>query len=314
MQEMQAAENRKNGEFGGEWASDAAGAAEILTVRGLCKRYPAFSLKNVSFSVEPGEIMGFIGRNGAGKTTTLKSIMNLVHYDDGYIAAFGKEMNAHELENKQRIGFALSELNYYPNRTIRCLADVTKRFYKNFDEGKFKEYCKLFDLDVSKKLEQLSSGMKVKYSVVIALSHKAELLILDEPTSGLDPVSRDEILDIFREIVKSKERAILFSTHITSDLDKCATGITYIHGGEIVYTGKKSDFIKSYLFVTDPAKNAALKNEYISCKELDDRVEGLIAADKLGLFTGAGAEIREPDLEQIMVYIERSKNNEGFAL
>ena len=156
--------------------------------------------------------------------------------------------------------------------------------------------------------------MKVKYSVVIALSHKAELLILDEPTSGLDPVSRDEILDIFREIVKSKERAILFSTHITSDLDKCATGITYIHGGEIVYTGKKSDFIKSYLFVTDPTKNAALKNEYISCKELDDRVEGLIAADKLGLFTGAGAEIREPDLEQIMVYIERSKNNEGFAL
>ena len=212
---------------------------EILTVKDLCKKYPAFSLKNVSFSVQPGEIMGFIGRNGAGKTTTLKSIMNLVHYDSGYIAAFGKEMNEFELENKQRIGFALSELNYYPNRTIKNLVDVTKRFYKNFDEGKFAEVCKLFNLDQNKKLEELSSGMKVKYSVVMALSHRAELLILDEPTSGLDPVSRDEILDIFREIVKSGERAILFSTHITSDLDKCATGITYIHDGEIIYTGKK---------------------------------------------------------------------------
>ena len=174
---------------------------ELLTVQGLCKKYPAFSLKDVSFSVEPGEIMGFIGRNGAGKTTTLKSIMNLVHYDAGYIAAFGKEMSKYELENKQRIGFALSELNYYPNRTIKSLVNVTKRFYKDFDEDKFNEVCRLFNLDVNKKLEELSNGMKVKYSVVIALSHHAELLILDEPTSGLDPVSRDEILDIFREIV-----------------------------------------------------------------------------------------------------------------
>ena len=126
--------------------------------------------------------------------------------------------------------------------------------------------------------------MKVKYSVVIALSHKAELLILDEPTSGLDPVSRDEMLDIFREIVKSKERAILFSTHITSDLDKCATGITYIHDGEIIYTGKKQDFVKSYLFVTDKSKNRSLEGEYIASKELDDRIEGLILPEKKDIF------------------------------
>ena len=287
---------------------------EILTVKDLCKKYPAFSLKNVSFSVQPGEIMGFIGRNGAGKTTTLKSIMNLVHYDSGYIAAFGKEMNEFELENKQRIGFALSELNYYPNRTIKNLVDVTKRFYKNFDEAKFVEVCKLFNLDQNKKLEELSSGMKVKYSVVMALSHKAELLILDEPTSGLDPVSRDEILDIFREIVKSGERAILVSTHITSDLDKCATGITYIHDGEIIYTGKKQDFVKSYLFVTDKSKNRSLEGEYIASKELDDRIEGLILPDKKDVFVNAGATVAEPDLEQIMVYIERSKNRESFTL
>lgn len=287
---------------------------DILKVEHLDKDYPSFSLKNVSFAVKPGQIMGFIGRNGAGKTTTLKSIMNLVHYQNGKITAFGKDMMENELENKQRIGFALSELNYYPNKTIRQIMKVTKKFYKNFDEKKFEEVSKLFDLNLDKKLEELSSGMKVKYSVAVALSHKAELLILDEPTSGLDPVSRDEVLDIFREIVKNGDRAILFSTHITSDLDKCATGITYIHDGSIIYTGTKEDFVKSYLFVKDKTKNKKLKNEYISSKELDDHIEGLIDASKKDVFEKAGIEPVEPDLEQIMVYLERSKSNESFTL
>jgi ABC-2 type transport system ATP-binding protein len=265
--------------------------------------------------VKPGEIMGFIGRNGAGKTTTLKSIMNLIHYESGEIKAFDLDMKEHELDNKQGIGFALSELNYYPNRTIRQLVNVTKRFYKNFDEAKFEQVCKLFNLNMDKKLEELSSGMKVKYSVAIALSHKAELLILDEPTSGLDPVSRDEILDIFREIVKSKDRAILFSTHITSDLDKCASDITYIHDGEIIYSGTKSDFIASYLYVKDKKKHQHLLNEYIAYKEYDDRIEGLIAAENKARFIQNGIEPTEPDLEQIMVNIERSKSqNECFDL
>ena len=287
----------------------------ILNVRNLNKKYPKFALKSVSFTVKPGEIMGFIGRNGAGKTTTLKSIMNLIHYESGKITAFDLDMTEHELENKQRIGFALSELNYYPNKTIKTLMNVTKRFYKNFDEEKFMEVCKLFNLDINKKLEELSSGMKVKYSVAVALSHHAELLILDEPTSGLDPVSRDEILDIFREIVKNKDRAILFSTHITSDLDKCASNITYIHDGEIVYTGTKKDFVNSYLFVKDKSMNKELLNEYIAYKELDDRIEGLIDANKKDIFAKKGIEIKEPDLEEIMVFLERSKdNNESFTL
>ena len=287
---------------------------EVLTLENVCKTYPSFSLKDVSFSVKPGEIMGFIGRNGAGKTTTLKSIMNLIHYEKGKISAFDKDMSENELENKQRIGFALSELNYYPNRTIRQLMNVTKRFYKNFDEKKFDEVCKLFNLNIDKKLEELSSGMKVKYSVAVALSHHAELLILDEPTSGLDPVSRDEVLDIFREIVKSGERAILFSTHITSDLDKCASNITYIHDGEILYTGTKKNFVNSYLFVSDKSKNKDLEKEYIASKELDDHIEGLIKADNKEVFVKNGIEPKEPDLEQIMVYLERSKNNESFTL
>ena len=286
-----------------------------LEVKNLNKKYPSFALKDVSFTVRPGEIMGFIGRNGAGKTTTLKSIMNLIHYESGYISAFDQDMTKYELDNKQRIGFALSELNYYPNKTIRQLMQVTSKFYRNFDADKFAEACRLFNLDVNKKLEELSSGMKVKYSVAIALSHHAELLILDEPTSGLDPVSRDEILDIFRSIVKNKDRAILFSTHITSDLDKCATNITYIHDGEIVYTGQKQDFIDSYLFVKDKTKNKDLLESYIAYKELDDSIEGLIATEKKDLFIKKGLKPVEPDLEQIMVYLERSKNqNESFNL
>ena len=286
----------------------------VLKVEHLNKKYPTFSLKDVSFEVKPGEIMGFIGRNGAGKTTTLKSIMNLIHYESGKISAFETDMTENELENKQRIGFALSELNYYPNKTIRQLMNVTKKFYKNFDEQKFDEVCKIFNLNIDKKLEELSSGMKVKYSVAIALSHKAELLILDEPTSGLDPVSRDEILDIFREIVKNKDRAILFSTHITSDLDKCASNITYIHDGSIIYTGAKKEFVDSYMFVKDKTKNKELEKEYIASKELDDRIEGLIFANNKDVFIKNGIKPEEPDLEQIMVYLERSKNNESFSL
>ena len=142
--------------------------------------------------------------------------------------------------------------------------------------------------------------------MAIALSHKAELLILDEPTSGLDPVSRDEILDIFRDIVKNGDRAILFSTHITSDLDKCASNITYIHNGNIVYTGLKKDFVNSYLFVKDKTKNKDLEKEYIAYKELDDYIEGLIDVDKKDIFIKNGIEPIEPDLEQVMVYLERS--------
>ena len=286
----------------------------VLEINKINKSYPTFSLKDVSFEVKPGKIMGFIGRNGAGKTTLLKCIMNLVHYESGKISAFDKDMTEYELENKQRIGFALSELNYYPNKTIRQLMKVTKKFYKNFDENKFNNACKLFNLNIDKKLEELSSGMKVKFSVAIALSHNAELLILDEPTSGLDPVSREEILDIFRDIVKDGKRSILFSTHITSDLDKCANDITYIHNGSIIYTGTKKDFISSYMFVVDKTKNKNLLDEYISYKELDNCIEGLIDASKKDYFIKNNFEVEEPDLEQIMVYLERRNSHESFTL
>jgi len=288
---------------------------DILKLTNLHKKYPTFELKDVSFSVQKGSIMGFIGRNGAGKTTTLKGIMNLVHFDSGNVEVFGLDMKQNELEIKQKIGFALSEINYYPNKTIRQISDVTKRFYKNFDNEKFEKYCQMFKLNKDKKLEELSSGMKVKYNIAIALSHDAELLILDEPTSGLDPISRDEILDIFRELVKSGERAILFSTHITSDLDKCATDIAFIHEGEIIYEGTKDSFVNSYRLIKGPVASLTdeLKTKTISYKDLGNKFEGLILTENEKMFSSKSIEIKEPDLEEIMIYVERSKNNEKFV-
>ena len=209
---------------------------EVLNVSHLSKAYPGFRLEDVSFSVRTGTIMGFIGRNGAGKSTTLKSIMNMVHADAGQVTFFGLDMTKNERTVKQRIGYAGGAVDYYKKKKIRTLLEITGVFYDHWDEDVCRKYLQLFSLDENKTPSELSEGMKVKLSLVIALSHGAQLLILDEPTSGLDPVSREELLEIFRYL-KAQGVSILFSTHITSDLDKCADDITYIREGRIVYTG-----------------------------------------------------------------------------
>jgi ABC-2 type transport system ATP-binding protein len=214
---------------------------KVLEVENIQKEYPGFRLQDVSFAVEEGTIMGFIGRNGAGKTTTLKSIMNMVHTRVGRVAFFGLDMKEHESAVKQRIGYAGGAVDYYKKKKIGKLLNITKRFYDNWDDAVCDKYMQLFSLDIGKTPSELSEGMKVKLSLVLALSHKAELLILDEPTSGLDPVSREELLEIFK-LLKKQGVSILFSTHITSDLDKCADDITYIRDGKIIYTGSVADF------------------------------------------------------------------------
>lgn len=214
----------------------------ILNINNITKEYPGFKLDNVSFQVAKGTIMGFIGRNGAGKSTTLKAILNMVHADDGSVSYFGLDMKDHESEIKQRIGFAGGEVDYYKKKKIKDIIGTTRRFYENWDDEACRKYMKMFSLDESKTPSELSSGMKVKLNLVMALSHRAELLILDEPTSGLDPVSRDELLEIFK-FLKKQGVTILFSTHIISDLEKCADDITYIRNGKIIYTGSVSEFI-----------------------------------------------------------------------
>lgn len=205
----------------------------IAEVKNLCKKYPSFTLEDVSFSLEHGKIAGFIGRNGAGKTTTIKSMLNLVHPDSGEISYFGLPLQGNEAQIKQRMGYSGGRVNYYPKRKLKDIIAVTKTFFSNWDDAACREYLKLFKLDPDKTPSELSEGMKVKVNLLLALSHKAEALILDEPTSGLDPFSRDELLEIFL-MLKERGAAILFSTHITSDLEKCADDIIYIHNGKLI--------------------------------------------------------------------------------
>ena len=215
----------------------------VLEVRGLNKSYPAFRLENFSFQLDAGRIMGFIGRNGAGKTTTLKSIQHIVHPDAGEIRYFGLPFVGNEREIKCRIGFANGAVNYYPRRKIRELVEVTRRFYPTWSDSDYRKYLDLFSLEEEKTPLQLSEGMRVKLNLALALSHRAELLILDEPTSGLDPVSREELLEVFR-FLREQGIAILFSTHITTDLEKCADDITYIAKGVMVASEPLPGFLQ----------------------------------------------------------------------
>ena len=217
----------------------------IVDVKNICKTYPSFCLKDVSFSLEEGKITGFIGRNGAGKTTTIKSLLNLIHIDSGDIMYFNMPFSEHEKEIKQRIGYSTGTVSWYPRKTIREIVDVTKSFYPTWDEEAYLKYLSLFALDENKKPIELSEGMKVKFNLLLALSHRAEILILDEPTSGLDPFSRDELQELFVTL-KDHGVTILFSTHITSDLEKCADNIIYISNGEIKAACTKVDFIKDF--------------------------------------------------------------------
>ena len=213
----------------------------VCEIRGLCKAYPTFALKDVSFSLEAGTVTGFIGRNGAGKTTTIRAMLNLIHPEKGEVRYFGLPITGHEQETKQRLGFTAGNVNYYPRKKLRDIAAVAASFYSGWDEQAYRRYAEKFMLDENKTPSQLSEGMRVKFNLLLALSHHAELLILDEPTSGLDPFSRDELGDLLASL-RDEGTTILFSTHITSDLEKCADRIVYIRNGQIVSADKKESF------------------------------------------------------------------------
>ncbi len=232
----------------------------IAEVKRLNKTYPAFHLKDVSFSIRPGRITGFIGRNGAGKTTTIKCMLNLVHPDSGDISFFGLSSAEYEAEIKKRIGYSTGTVSWYPRKRIRDLVSIVSRFYETWDDGAYRRYLGLFDLDEDKTPLELSEGMKVKLNLLIALSHRAEILILDEPTSGLDPFSRDELLQVFSEL-KEHGVAIFFSTHITSDLEKCADDIVYISNGQIVSALPKEDFTGQFSHAGESLEETILRME-----------------------------------------------------
>lgn len=231
-----------------------------IDVFNISKEYRSFKLDNVSFSVPLGHIVGFIGRNGAGKTTTIKSILNIARPDSGSVRFFGMDFNENENEIKNQIGFSTGTVNYYPKKKLADILKVTKSFYKTWDDAVMKDYIDMFGLDLSKMPCELSEGMKVKFNLLMALSHSAKVLILDEPTSGLDPFSRDELLDVFTEL-KKRGTAILFSTHITSDLEKCADDIIYIKKGKIVCNMSKDKFAETYMVGGETLEQTILRLE-----------------------------------------------------
>ncbi|MFD2672157.1 ABC transporter ATP-binding protein [Marinicrinis sediminis] len=278
-----------------------------LDVQNVSKKYPNFEIKDVSFQLEKGYIMGFIGANGAGKTTTIKSILNMIQIDSGQVHVFGKNIVEHEIQLKQEIGCAFGDIDFYTRSKVKTLTQITKKFYPNWNDDTYYHYLKRFKLDENKKIAELSTGMKVKYSLALALSHGAKLLILDEPTSGLDPVSRDDLLDIFQELIMGGEISILFSTHITSDLEKCADYITFIENGRIIASSEKDDFMASYRLLSgSEGQMQEVKDKLISYKINSFGFTGLIHTEDFD--SSSDLMVTTPSLEEIMIYFAKKED------
>lgn len=221
-------------------------AENILEIKNLTKDYGDFILKDLSFSIPRGVIMGLIGENGAGKSTTVHCILNETKKNNGSILIFGKDHITDECAIKDKIGVVFDE-NHFPDIfTPKEIEKYMSRIYTTWDSIAFRNYIEQFELPFEKKMKDFSKGMKVKLAFAVALSHKAELLILDEATSGLDPIIRDDILDILIDFVQDETHSILFSSHITSDLEKVADYITFIHKGKLIFSSLKDDLIDNY--------------------------------------------------------------------
>ncbi|MBQ9980161.1 MAG: ABC transporter ATP-binding protein [Oscillospiraceae bacterium] len=212
-----------------------------IEVKNLCKNWGGFALTDFSLAVKPGEIHGLAGRNGAGKSTALGGMMGLVRADGGEVRFFGQEVDA----AREHIGYVPGAAAYYPRKTLKSIAAVSAGFYKNWDKEAYRRYMTRFGLEEGKRVNQLSTGMQVKFALTLALSHRAQVLVLDEPTSGLDPISRREILEILQKLAE-QGCAVLFSTHIISDLELCAHSLTCLKAGRVVEQCTLSELRSKY--------------------------------------------------------------------
>lgn len=219
---------------------------DLLVVNDLCKTYNTFSLKHVNLRVPKGTIVGFIGENGAGKTTTIKAIIGAIRHEQGNIQLFGQTLEEAPEKIKQDIGVVIEGSFFYDDFNPKQISRILSGLYSHWDQEKFDAYIKKFNIPLEKKVKEFSKGMRMKLSLTIALSHDAKLLILDEPTSGLDPIVRNEILDGFLAFIQDEEHGILLSSHITTDLEKVADYITFIHDGAIIFTEEKDELLYNY--------------------------------------------------------------------
>ncbi len=278
----------------------------ILQLSGLCKKYDGFSLDNVSFSLPYGCIMGFVGENGAGKSTTIKAVLNLIRRDQGEIQVFGKDNIQNELEIKEQIGVVFDSLNLPEMIRPLDVGRMMKSVYRQWDGAKYDQYLAQFQLPAKKLVKDLSRGMKMKLAIAVALSHSARLLLLDEATSGLDPIVRDEILDILLEFIQDESRGVLFSSHITGDLEKIADYVTFIHQGKILLSEPKDLLLEKYGVIRCTKEELAAldKSAVVGVRRHQFGVEALVEKKKIsGVYT-----IDKASIEDIMLFIARGEH------
>ena len=281
-----------------------------IEVNNLSKKYDIFELKNINFTVPKGSIVGFVGENGAGKTTTIKSILNITNAS-GNIKILGKDIKQYEKEIKQNIGVVLDDSFLSEYLTAKQINSIMKDIYNEWNENKYINYLKQFNLPINKLLKDYSSGMKMKLKIATAISHNPKLLILDEPTSGLDPVVRNEILDIFRNYIEEDEtRSIFISTHITTDLEHISDYIVFIKNGEIIFNLPTIELLENYGIIKcskeeflniDKQDYIRFKQEKYQYEVLTDNKENIIK--KYDITT-----IDKPSIEDIMLlYVKGEK-------
>ena len=277
-----------------------------LEIKGLCKQYTGFALENVSFSLPRGAVMGFIGENGAGKTTTIKAVLNLIRRDAGEIRVLGMDNIRDERAVKERIGVVLEDGCFLNTMNARQVDTLMGKAYQNWNPEQFFGFIRRFGIDENKKIKDYSKGMRMKISIAAALSHGAELLLMDEPTSGLDPVVRDEVLDLFYDFMQDEGHAILLSSHITSDLDKIADYITFIHGGRVALSEPRDELLDTYGVLHCTADQlAALEPRAVRAKRMGAfGCEALVRRDGVP----QGWPVEPVNIEQIMLFLTRGED------
>lgn len=289
----------------------------ILTLENVNKKYEKsnFSIRNISFSLPEGSILGFIGENGSGKSTTMNCILNVLRKDSGKIEIFGKEMSDEDTDIRENIGVVYDSNNFPEHLTAEQLADIFEKIYSKWDNACFEEYMQRFSLPKSQKIKTYSRGMSMKLAIAVALSHESKLLILDEATSGLDPIMRDEILDVLLEFVKQENHSILLSSHITSDLEKIADYIAFIHDGEIILNKTKDELIYEYGVIRCSENDfiSIAIEDILSYMKKDYQIDVLVSDRKLMKKKYKNLIVDNVSLDEMMLLMVRGEGNERLA-
>jgi ABC-2 type transport system ATP-binding protein len=286
-------------------------AKAILEVRGLSKEYKSsgFRLDNISFDLPSGAIMGLIGENGSGKTTTIGCILGSLIKDSGMVNVFGKEMTDENADIRNDIGVVLDGNNFSEDLTALKISSVMRLIYSNWDDGLFNECLKRFGLPARQRLKTFSKGMMVKLGIAAALSHHPKLLVLDEATSGLDPVIRDEILDMFLDFIQDEGHAILVSSNITTDLEKIADYITFIHNGRVLFAEKKDNLIYNYGVVRCEAGRFAEigRDDILAYIKRDYQIDALVADKQAAERKYRGFIVDNASIDEIMILLVKGE-------